>query len=121
MGNLKKAVLEIGRKRRYRKRIGLRKWTPELENAIQDKRVTYKKYINNPTDKNKEDYKQKRNYKKMCMNGKPWTLNKNEKDTVQINPTDEQDWIKYYKDLWFREDAEETNIEPNNSRGLDFD
>jgi len=58
---IKKVANEaIGTKKKYRRKKGLRIWNEEIKDAIENKRTTYQKYLQNPSEENFETYKIKR-------------------------------------------------------------
>lgn len=129
--NIKKCIEKsaneaIGTKRRYRKRKGLRIWNEELAEVINKKKISYKKYLQNPTLANEEEYKAIRNTAKDLTrkaHQQSWErfvsniehdihgrqtmaykvlkhLNANEKDTARIYPIEDEKWEKHYQNLW---------------------
>ena len=65
---IKKVANEaIGTKKKYRRKKGLRIWNEEIKDAIENKRTTYQKYLQNPSEENFETYKIKRNIAKTIV------------------------------------------------------
>ena len=60
----KKAANE-GTKKKYRRKRGLKIWNEEIKNAIKNKRTTYLKYLQKPSEENFETYKIKKNIAKI--------------------------------------------------------
>lgn len=126
----KAASESLGHRKKYRKRKGLKIWTEEIESCIKDKQKKYETYLNSPTEDNREEYKKARNVAKTIIkkaHTESWerfigciehdlhgrqslaykvikTLNKNERENIQINAIDKQSWIEHYKKLWYNEE-----------------
>ena len=134
---MKKAANEaIGTRKKFRKRKGLSIWTEEIDECIKYKQKRFKMFLDRPTDENKEEYKKARNKAKAITKKahiESWerfigniehdlfgrqslaykvikTLKRDERENVQINAVDEKTWIKHYKDLWYKEEEEEEEI-----------
>ena len=124
----------------------MRIWSEEIEDAIKSKQKEYKKYINDPTEENKDRYKRKRNIAKQLVreaHKDSWerfianiendihgrqliaykvmkTINNSEKEQLRINVIKVDDWIDYYKNLWYDEGIiQEDQQEVVDTRGLD--
>lgn len=48
-------------KKKFRKKKGLRIWNEDLAEAIKNKKISHKKYLQKPTSENEEEYKLRRN------------------------------------------------------------
>lgn len=129
----------VGQKKKFRKRIGLKIWNEEIEKHVKHKQATYKFFLNNPTENNKEKYREARNKVKSIIkkaHSDSWerfigriehdlfgrqalafkvmrSLNKNVRENVQINIIEKDRWIKHYKDLWYEEQSETVKIQAN--------
>ena len=123
---IEKAANEaIGTKKKYRRKKGLRIWIEEIKNAIENKQTPYQKYLQSPSEENFETHKIKRNITKTIVSKahkESWDrfisgietdifgeksmaykvlkhLNRTNKDTIEINNTEDQKWTKHYKNL----------------------
>jgi Glu-tRNA(Gln) amidotransferase subunit E-like FAD-binding protein len=138
MATKKAANEEIGTKKVFRSKKGLRIWNGEIKNAIENKRTAYQKYLQNPSEENLETYKIKRNMAKTIVSKthkESWNrfmcrievdifgeqsmaykvlkhLNRTNKDTIETSNLEDQKCIEHYKRLWRSNSPQYNNDEP---------
>jgi hypothetical protein len=130
----KAAREEIGQKKKYRRRKGLKIRTEEIEQAVKKKPEHYGKYLSNPLEVTKEEYNKVRNETKNLIrraHGKHGrqniafkvmkTLNSPERDTIQIKGIENEYWEKHYKDLKFDETKEDKEEMDNLKEQINVD
>lgn len=110
-------------------RKGLNIWNEEIRDAINEKQKTFKIWLNNPTDNNKENYRKARKHAKKVTrqaSQQAWeafiskvendlhgrqefaykflkSMGKTQKESVKIDCVSKTEWVEHYRNLWFDE------------------
>lgn len=120
------ATEALGKRNKKLTKRGLSIWNEKIASLIKDKKEAYLKYLNSNSESDLTEYRKrsalaKRETRK--LHRQSWDryisnleydvhgaqtsaykimrhLNKSEKDTVELNNIAEDDWLKYFKELW---------------------
>ncbi|KAJ4447387.1 hypothetical protein ANN_09393 [Periplaneta americana] len=136
-GLLHKTAKEVlGTKKVGGRQKGLKKWDPEIQKLVSDKKEAYLKYLNNKNDQNKIEYNRARALVKRYtrkLNREHWenyiaemehnlhgsqdkvykfirSLNSQEKDKTNLIIIQDIELENYYKKLWTDKENEEETI-----------